>query len=73
MRETDVQALRAHGFRDAAIHDAAQIVAYFNYINRIADALGVDHETFVRAWEQPLRPGAAVAARDRAGKDPQRP
>ena len=52
MRETDVAALRAAGFPDVAIHDAAQVAAYFNYINRIADSLGVDHETFVRAWEQ---------------------
>jgi hypothetical protein len=29
---------------DAAIHDALQVVSYFNYINRIADAVGVDAE-----------------------------
>ena len=39
-----VQALRDHGFEDRAIHDAAQVVAYFSYINRIADGLGVDPE-----------------------------
>jgi len=44
--------LRAHGFGDRAIHDAAQVIAYFNYINRVADALGVEPESFVRAWEQ---------------------
>ena len=52
MREADVAALRALGFHDVAIHDAAQVAAYFNYINRIADGLGVELETFVRAWEQ---------------------
>jgi uncharacterized peroxidase-related enzyme len=52
MGEADVQALRAHGFDDVAIHDAAQVVAYFNYVNRIAEALGVAPETFVEAWEQ---------------------
>ena len=52
MGEADVQALRAHGFDDVAIHDAAQVVAYFNYVNRIAEALGVAPETFVKAWEQ---------------------
>ena len=47
-----MQALRAAGFDDVAIHDAAQVVAYFAYINRLAEALGVEPETFVRAWEQ---------------------
>ena len=50
MGETDVAALRSVGFDDVAIHDAVQVVSYFNYINRIADALGVEPETFVRAW-----------------------
>lgn len=40
----DLNRLRAEGFSDRAIHDAAQIAAYFNYINRIADGLGVDLE-----------------------------
>ena len=42
--EADVQALRDHGWSDAAIHDAIQVIAYFNYINRVADAVGVDDE-----------------------------
>lgn len=50
MGEADVAALRAAGLSDPAIHDATQVVGYFNYINRIADALGVEPETFVRAW-----------------------
>ncbi len=50
MAEADVAELRAAGFVDRAIHDAAQIVAYFAYINRIAEALGVEPETFVRPW-----------------------
>ena len=40
----DVDALRAAGFDDVAIHDAVQVIAYFNYINRVADCLGVDLE-----------------------------
>ncbi len=41
----DLQRLREAGWNDRAIHDATQVVAYFNYINRIADGLGVDPET----------------------------
>ena len=44
MTEGDVRTLRSHGFSDEAISDAAQVAAYFNYINRIADGLGVDPE-----------------------------
>ena len=50
MGEGDIQALRAQGWDDRAIHDATQIIAYFNYINRVADALGVEQESFVRPW-----------------------
>ena len=60
MRESDVRSLREAGFGDRAVHDATQVVAYFNYINRVADALGVQHEDFVNAWERahasPARP-----------------
>ena len=40
----DVEALRTAGASDTEIHATAQVCAYFNYINRIADALGVDPE-----------------------------
>ena len=42
MAEADVDELRTHGFGDVQIHDAIQVVAYFNYINRVADAVHVD-------------------------------
>ncbi len=44
MAEPDVASLRRAGFSDRAILDAAEIVGYFNYINRVADGLGVDPE-----------------------------
>lgn len=47
MRLEDVEALRAHGFDDRAVHDAFQIAGYFNYINRLCDGLGVDLEDFM--------------------------
>lgn len=40
----DADALRVHGWSDAAIHDAIQVIAYFNYINRVADAVGIGPE-----------------------------
>ena len=40
----DVQRLRDLGLSDRAITDAAQVISFFNYINRIAEGLGVDLE-----------------------------
>jgi alkylhydroperoxidase family enzyme len=40
----DVEQLRGLGLSDAAIHDAIQVVAYFNYVNRVADAVGIEPE-----------------------------
>ena len=51
MAEADVSCLRAAGLDDVAIHDAIQVIAYFNYINRIADAVDVELEP-----EYPPRP-----------------
>ncbi len=42
--KADVDALRGLGLSDRAINDAVQVIAFFNYINRIADGLGVDLE-----------------------------
>ena len=40
----DVERLRACGWSDTAIHDAIQVIAYFNYVNRVADAVGIEDE-----------------------------
>lgn len=58
MSPADLGRLRAQGFDDTAIHDATQVVAYFNYITRIADALGVELEDFIKPWGE--EPGAGV-------------
>jgi len=50
MTSDDLDILRSHGLDDRAIHDATQVVSYFNYINRIADALGVEPEDFIIPW-----------------------
>lgn len=40
----DIDRLRSHGFDDRAIHDLCAIVAYFAFVNRIANGLGVELE-----------------------------
>ena len=50
MTRDDVQSLRDAGWSDEAVHDAVQVISYFNYINRVADALGVEIETMDRHW-----------------------
>ena len=40
----DIDRLRSLGLSDQAIGDATQVIAFFNYINRIAEGLGVDPE-----------------------------
>ncbi len=50
---TDVEALRANGLDDAMISDAIQVIAYFNYINRVAEAVGIDPEP---DWPEPDGP-----------------
>ena len=49
MEATDLKPLREAGFDDNAILDINQIVAYFAYVNRVADGLGVELEDF---WEE---------------------
>jgi uncharacterized peroxidase-related enzyme len=44
VRKDDHERLRAAGFDDKAILQITLIAAWFNYINRVADALGVGRE-----------------------------
>ena len=39
-----VNNLKQHGFSDQMIHDTVLVTSYFNFINRLADALGVELE-----------------------------
>ena len=43
--ESDLAPLRAVGLDDRALHDLVLIVAYFNFVNRIASGLQVELET----------------------------
>lgn len=42
--EADIASVREQGFSDRGVHDLACVVAYFNYVNRLADGLGVELE-----------------------------
>ena len=46
MEAADLKPLREAGFDDKAILDINQIIAYFAYVNRVADGLGVELEDF---------------------------
>lgn len=52
----DIDQLRDLGWSDSAIHDAVQVCSYFNYINRIANGLGVDDEAWLSALGKPISP-----------------
>jgi uncharacterized peroxidase-related enzyme len=45
----DIDGLRSHGFDDRAILQMTLIASWFNYINRVADALGVGRDDPVGA------------------------
>jgi uncharacterized protein YciW len=47
--EADIERLRTAGFDDTAVLDICQVVSYYNYVNRLADGLGVELEDY---WEE---------------------
>jgi alkylhydroperoxidase family enzyme len=52
VENADLEPLREHGLDDRAIVDLNQVVAYFNYVNRIAEGLGVELEA---RWAEDVR------------------
>jgi len=52
-----IDGLRAHGWDDAEILTATEIIGFFNYYARMADALAVEPEDFMvrdpEAWPVP--------------------
>jgi alkylhydroperoxidase family enzyme len=40
----EIARLRDQGWTDTAIHDAIQVISYFNYVNRVAEGVGTDSE-----------------------------
>ncbi len=47
MDETDVRELAEAGFSDRDILDLCEVTAYYAYVNRIADGLGVALESWL--------------------------
>ena len=65
MVEGDVIALRAAGFSDGAILDINQVTAYYAYVNRLADGLGVELEPY---WAK-AQPEVKAEAGDKGAND----
>lgn len=53
MERTDVKCLREAGLGDDEILDVCQVASYYNFVNRIADGLGVELE----AYRNDTKPG----------------
>ena len=47
----DIERIREYGFDDKAIVRATGITAYYNHINRVVSALGVELEAGIESWE----------------------
>ena len=45
--ELDYKELQKSNFDDKAISEIVQVISYFNYINRVADGLGLEPEEFI--------------------------
>jgi uncharacterized peroxidase-related enzyme len=76
MTRADVDGLRRAGFGDRAVLQITLIAAWFNYVNRVADALGVGRDGEPSPPEEgpwsgppanPVRVGREGQSRDRPG------
>ncbi|NRA74620.1 MAG: hypothetical protein HRU16_01655 [Planctomycetes bacterium] len=52
MSAADVEQLKSSGVDDAAILELVHVIGFFSHINRVAEALGVD----VESWMSPADP-----------------
>ena len=50
IQKADIDELRTKGFNDRAIHDATQVIGFYNHITRIANGLGVEPESWIQHW-----------------------
>jgi len=49
VEEADVRAMLEKGLSERDVIDANQVISYFNYVNRVAEGLGVELEAY---WGQ---------------------
>ncbi len=47
--KTDIEELKSVGFSESGVLDICQIVGYYNFVNRLADGLGVELEEY---WQE---------------------
>ena len=47
INEDDINHVKKFGYADKEISEIVQIISYFNYINRVADGLGLEPENFI--------------------------
>ena len=56
MEKTDIDSLRTSGFSDEDILDAVHLISYFNFVNRVLDALGAEPEEDMRFGKETATP-----------------
>jgi uncharacterized peroxidase-related enzyme len=64
VQRSDVQRLQDAGLSAREVIDANQVVSYFNYVNRIAEGLGVELED---SWPEQVRQRRRYGLRERRG------
>ena len=45
--QADLEHLRSYGLTDEALFAIVEVVGFFNYVNRIADAFGIELDDFL--------------------------
>ncbi len=60
MDQMDVASLRKEGFSDEDILDAVHLISYFNFVNRVLDALGAEPEPDMRFGKKESIPQSNV-------------
>lgn len=70
LSEEDIDALRACEFSERAILDVVLISAYYAFVNRLADGLGVEMESYWPGREDPV--GKQSEEEGAVGPDPAR-
>ncbi len=47
INKKDIESLKTFEFNEIEISEIVQVISYFNYINRVADGLGLEPENFI--------------------------